>query len=77
MKYLVIEIQVHADGQVGNIVTAYDDRNTAESAYHSILSSAAVSELACHSALIVTEEAQVIAGARYKHEQPTPEPDGE
>lgn len=77
MKYLVIEIQTHVDGQVGNIVTAYDDRNTAESAYHAILASAAVSSLPCHSALIVTEEAQVIAGARYKHEQPTPTPNEE
>ena len=72
MKYLVIEIQTTGEGTVSNIVTAYDDRNTAESAYHSILASAAVSELACHSALIVTEEAQVVAGARYRHEQPTP-----
>lgn len=77
MKYLVIEIQTQADGTVSNIVTAYDDKNTAESAYHSILASAAVSTLACHAALIVTEEAQVVAGARYRHGQPTPEPDGE
>lgn len=67
MKYLVIEIQTQADGQVGNIVTAYDDRNTAESAYHSILASAAVSSLPCHAAMIVTNEANVIMGSRYIH----------
>lgn len=75
MKYLVIEIQTNGDN-VSNIVTAYDDRNTAESAYHSILASAAVSSLPCHAAMIVTEEAQVIAGARYKHGS-TPEPNTE
>lgn len=66
MKYLVIEIQTNGDN-VSNIVTAYDDRNTAESAYHSILASAAVSELACHAAMIVTNEAHVIMGSRYIH----------
>lgn len=65
MKYLVIEIQTNTDGSVGNIVTAYDDRNTAESAYHGILASAAVSSLPCHAAMIVTNEAHVIMGARY------------
>lgn len=74
MKYLVIEIQV--SDTVSNIVTAYDTRNEAESHYHSVLASAAISSLPCHSALIVTEEAQVIAGARYKHGS-TPEPEGE
>ena len=67
MKYLVIEIQTQADGTVSNIVTAYDDRNTAESAYHAILASAAVSSLPCHAAMIVTNEAHVIAGSRYTH----------
>ena len=74
MKYLVIELQTQADGTVSNIVTAYDNRNEAESAYHSILASAAVSALPCHAAMIVTNEAHVIAGSRYTHGvEPTPE----
>ena len=74
MKYLVIELQTQADGTVSNIVTAYDNRNEAESAYHAILSAAAVSELPCHAAMIVTNEAHVIAGSRYTHGvEPTPE----
>ena len=67
MKYLVMEIQTNADGSVGNIVTAYDDRNEAESAYHGILASAALSALPCHAAIISTNEANVLMGARYKH----------
>lgn len=67
MKYLVIELQTNADGSVANIVTTYDERNQAESAYHSILASAAVSELPCHAAMIVTNEAHVIMGNRYTH----------
>lgn len=67
MKYLVIELQTQADGTVANIVTAYDERNQAESAYHAILSAAAVSELPCHAAMIVTNEAHVIMGSRYTH----------
>lgn len=74
MKYLVVEIQTNADGSVGNIVTTFDDQNSAESAYHSILASAAISSLPCHAAMIVTNEAHVIAGARYVHGV-TPEPE--
>lgn len=73
MKYLVIELQTATDGTVANIVTAYDDRNTAESAYHSILASAAVSTLPCHAAMIVTNEAHVIMGSRYTHGIEIPE----
>lgn len=32
MKYIVIELQTNADGNVGNIVKAYDGRDAAESA---------------------------------------------
>lgn len=74
MKYLVIELQTNADGSVANIVTAYDNRNEAESAYHLILSAAAVSALPYHAAMIVTNEAHVIAGSRYIHGvEPSPE----
>lgn len=68
MKYLVIEIQTSADGSVANLVTAYDDRNLAESAFHSILASAAVSNLPIHSAVIITNEGFVINRECYKHE---------
>ena len=74
MKYLVIELQTATDGSVANIVTAYDNRNEAESAYHAILSAAAVSTLPCHAAMIVTNDAHVIAGSRYTHGvEPVPE----
>lgn len=74
MKYLVIEIQTNTDGSVGNLVYAYDSRNEAESKYHSILASAAVSQLPCHAAIIITNEAHVIMGSRYTHvEEPTGE----
>lgn len=68
-KYIVIEIQTNADGAVGNLVYSYDDRNQAESKYHAVLSSAAVSALPKHSAVIMDDEGAVYGSMCYRHEQ--------
>jgi hypothetical protein len=71
-KYIVIEIQTNTDGTIGNLVSAYDTRNEAESHYHSVLASAAVSTLPVHSAVILTSEGRTICSQCYKHvEEPT------
>ena len=67
MKYLVIEIQHNLDGTVGNIVFAFDDRNQAESKYHSILASAAVSAVYIHSAVLMTSTGVQVAHQSYTH----------
>ena len=64
MKFAVIEIQ---NGIVGANVWAYDDQNEAESKYHAILSSAAVSQVAVHAAVLVSEEGFPLMHGCYKH----------
>jgi hypothetical protein len=72
MKYITIEIQTNADGSVGNLVYAFDSRNEAESKYHAILASAAISTLPEHSAIIITSEGKALCSQCYKHiEEPT------
>ena len=69
MKYIVVEIQTNQDGAVGTLVNAYDDRNSAESQYHTVLAAAAISQLPCHSAILVTQEGFLLADGCYKHGQ--------
>ena len=67
MKFVVIELQTMADGQVANLVTAHDTQNEAESHYHAVLAAAAVSSLPCHAACIVSNEGFPVAYGCYKH----------
>ena len=62
MKYIVIEIQTDSNGTVGILTYSYDNYNEAQSKYHLILSSAAISELPMHAATIITSDG-------YQHEQ--------
>ena len=66
--YIVIEIQKNADGVVSNIVTTYENMREAESHYHSVLASAAISTLPIHSVIILTEEGFPVTYQCYKHE---------
>lgn len=67
MKYIVIELQESADGQVANIVTSHDTVNEAESKYHAILSAAAVSSVPVHSAIMVNSHGGYINSQSYDH----------
>ena len=69
MHYIVVEIQTNLNGTVGNIVTAYADRNQAESKYHTVLAAAAVSSLPSHACVLMTNEGHMIASAAYHHQQ--------
>lgn len=73
MSYLVIEIQTNGEGTVGNIVSTYSDRNLAMQKYHTILAAAAVSSLASHAAVILTQEGQLLARDLFRHAQEEPE----
>ena len=65
--YLVIEIQTYQDGTVGNIVTQHGDFNEAQSKYHAVLSAAAVSQIPCHAAVIMSNEGVVYEDRFFKH----------
>ena len=67
MKYIVIELQKNAEGQVSNLVTSHNTLAEAESKYYSILAHAAVSEIPVHSAIIVSEEGFPVKNNCYKH----------
>lgn len=65
--YIVMEIQT--SNTVATIVNSYDNRNTAEQKYHMILSSAAVSQVPKHGAVMLTDEGVRLKGECYIHEE--------
>ena len=67
MKYIIIEIQTAQDGTVATLVTTKDTRNEADSTYYSILSSAALSELPTHTAVLMTSDGNPIRTECYRH----------
>ena len=67
MKYVVIELQENGE-QVANLVNAYSSVNQEEEKYHQILSAAAVSQVPCHSAVMLNSEGMYIKSESYKHE---------
>lgn len=67
MKYLVIEIQTTADGSVSQIVTVHSTKQEAEQKFHQILSYAAASDLAYHSAVILNAKGEWEKGETYDH----------
>lgn len=73
MKYLVIEIQKTASGEIATLVTAHDTINEARSKYHTILASAAISDLPSHAAVLLEETGTSIASECYINEE-EPEP---
>lgn len=66
MKYLVIELQSTGDS-LSNIVTTHDTINQAESKFYQILTSAAVSTVPVHSAVVMTDRGRVLKHECYKH----------
>ena len=65
--YIVIELQKNAQGTVSNIVTDHQNLAEAESKYHAILASAAVSDVPAHSAVILSEDGFPVKHQCYKH----------
>lgn len=68
MAFITIELQKNKDGVVSNIVKSFETQPQAESDYHAILAAAAVSEIPCHSAVLVSEEGFPLMHQCYKHE---------
>lgn len=66
MAYIVIELQTN-DGQTANIVTAHQSREEAESKYHQILATAAISEVNIHAACMLDERGNLEKSEYYIH----------
>ena len=63
--YLVIEIQKTQEGQVSHLVTTHDSLSEAESKFHNILMYAAQTQLASHSATILTDDGYALRREFY------------
>lgn len=66
--YIVMEIQKMADGQVSHLVTTHDTSAEADQKYHTILAAAAVSNVAKHSAVVLSDDGLFIKSETYEHE---------
>ena len=73
MKFIVIEIQTNADNTVGTLLNSYNERNDAEQKYHLVLSSAAVSQLPSHAAVMLASDGREMKHECYHHALPEPE----
>lgn len=71
--YLVMEIQKSNKGQVSQLVTSHAERSEAENKYHTVLAYASVSTCDVHSAVMLTDEGDMIKKETYYHGQPEPE----
>lgn len=71
--FIVIELQTNADGSVGNFVWAFATREDAFAKYHTVLSTAAVSALPVHAAVILDNSGLQIAAQAFRHDVPEPE----
>lgn len=72
--YIIMEVQVFADGGISTPCYAYSDKNRAEQKYHAVLSAAAVSALPRHTCFMLTDDGYVIKSESYEHPvEPEPE----
>lgn len=66
--FIVLETQTYNDGTVGTIIDNFEERNAAESKYHTVLAAAAVSTVPLHTAFMLTDEGYTIKSECYRHE---------
>ncbi len=67
-KYVVVELQTMEDGKVANLVTQHDTREEAESKFHSVLATAAISGLPVHGAVLMNNHCFVLDTRCYGQE---------
>lgn len=77
MTYIVIEMQTN--GGVTAIVppVSFTDRNEAESRFHSMLASAAISSVEEHAVVMITNDGRVVRNEVYRHPVTPVEPEPE
>lgn len=66
--YAVLELQNNGTS-IAHLFTTYAAQPAAEQHYHTVLASAAVSNLPSHSALLMDEAGNVLRSECYHHEQ--------
>ena len=66
--YILLEIQVNDNGQVGTLITNYSDLREAESRFYTVMAAAALSELPVHSAVLMTEKGLKLKNGWYTHD---------
>lgn len=64
--FIVLEVQVNANGTVSTLVDSFADMNQAESKYHQVLAAAAVSNIPKHSAFLLIDDG-FIESKSYTH----------
>lgn len=64
--FIVMEIQQTGD-QVAVLTNNYSSQNEAESRFHQIMASAAISEVPVHSALVMDEKCTIYQCGTYEH----------
>ena len=81
-QFYTVEITKTQAGEFAHDVKWYWDedetkaRLKAESSFHEIMSRAALSEYAMHSAILFSGEGMLTMNGCYRHEDPTVEPEG-
>ena len=63
--YIVMEIQ--KSNTVSTIVNTYETRNEAENKYHTILASAAISNIPQHAAVLLDDNGEYIKSECFMH----------
>lgn len=69
-NFIVIEIQHYANGTTGIVPPAsFEDRNKAEEKYHTVLATAAVSDVFDHVCTMLDREGHTIKSEHFPHGQ--------
>lgn len=66
MVYIVMEIQSD-NTTASTLVNSYTERNAAESKFHQILGTAAISNVPTHSAVLLTDTGKALKSETYSH----------
>jgi len=67
MNYIVMEFQTTDADATSVLTSVHSTREEAEQKYHLILSSAAVSQLPAHAAVLLTGDGRMLASQCYRH----------
>ena len=74
-KYITLEIQHFADGNVAVLPTKHDTRNDAEAKFYTLCAAGCHTELPLYTVMVMTTEGFVLDHKVFKNEvQPEPEP---